>query len=88
VVGGRIPVLLDGGVRRGTDVIKALALGADAVALGRPIVWGLAAAGAAGVAKVLELMRFELDNALTLCGCATAKEISRDLVQLPGEVSG
>jgi 4-hydroxymandelate oxidase len=84
-VAGRIPVLLDGGVRRGTDVVKALALGADAVALGRPIVWGLAAAGEAGVARVLELMRVELDNALTLCGCGTPKEASRDLVQLRSE---
>ena len=84
-VSGRIPVLLDGGVRRGTDVVKALALGADAVALGRPIVWGLAAGGEDGVAKVLELMRFELDNALTLCGVSSPKEITRDLVLLPGE---
>ncbi|GAA4545694.1 alpha-hydroxy acid oxidase [Amycolatopsis samaneae] len=82
-VGGRVPLLLDGGVRRGTDVVKALALGADAVALGRPIVWGLAADGADGVAKVLGLMRSELDNALALCGVATPKEITRDLVSLP-----
>ncbi|MFD9957775.1 alpha-hydroxy acid oxidase [Amycolatopsis sp. NPDC058986] len=86
-VSGRIPLLLDGGVRRGTDVVKALALGADAVALGRPIVWGLAAGGEAGVARVLELMRSELENALALCGVSAPKELSRDLVALRKENS-
>jgi isopentenyl diphosphate isomerase/L-lactate dehydrogenase-like FMN-dependent dehydrogenase/thioredoxin reductase len=86
-VTGRIPILLDGGVRRGTDVVKALALGADAVAVGRPIVWGLAAGGEDGVTTVLDLIRSELDNALTLCGVSTPKEISRDLVRLPAEAS-
>ena len=69
------PLLLDGGVRRGTDVIKALALGAKAVLLGRPILWGLAAEGAAGVAGVLELFRRELDLGLALCGCARVDEL-------------
>jgi 4-hydroxymandelate oxidase len=86
-VTGRIPILLDGGVRRGTDVVKALALGADAVAVGRPIVWGLAAGGEDGVTTVLDLIRSELDNALTLCGVSTPKEISRDRVRLPAEAS-
>ncbi len=76
----RLPVLLDGGVRRGTDVVKALALGATAVAVGRPAVWGLAAGGEAGVARVLALLRNELDNALRLCGCDSPRAISHDLI--------
>lgn len=80
VVEDRVPLLLDGGVRRGTDVVKALALGAAAVAVGRPIVWGLAVAGEEGVAKVLALLRNELENALTLCGCASPRPVGRDLL--------
>ncbi len=79
-VDGRIEVLLDGGVRRGTDVVKALALGARAVALGRPVLWGLAAGGRAGVERVLELLRDELDVALALCGCRTPAEVHRGLL--------
>jgi 4-hydroxymandelate oxidase len=79
-VNGRAEVLLDGGVRRGTDVIKALALGARAVLLGRPVVWGLAAAGETGARRVLELLRAEVDLAMALCGCPTVGDISRDLV--------
>jgi 4-hydroxymandelate oxidase len=79
-VDGRVPLLLDGGVRRGTDVIKALALGAVAVAIGRPAIWGLAAAGEAGVARVLELLRNELDNALTLCGCDSPQAVTTELL--------
>jgi 4-hydroxymandelate oxidase len=79
---GRIGLMLDGGVRRGIDVVKALALGADAVAVGRPIVWGLAAAGEEGVARVLTLLRTELTNALTLCGCDSPQAVSRHLVQI------
>lgn len=80
-VDGRVPVLLDGGVRRGTDVVKALALGADAVAIGRPALWGLAAAGEDGVTAVLRMLRRELENALTLCGCGTPASVERDLVR-------
>lgn len=79
-VGGRIPVLVDGGVRRGTDVVKALALGATAVGLGRPVLWGLAAAGQEGVARVLTMIRDELAAALTLCGVASSRDVPRDLV--------
>jgi 4-hydroxymandelate oxidase len=79
-VAGRAEVLLDGGVRRGTDVVKAIALGARAVLLGRPVVWGLAAAGESGARRVLELMRAEFDLAMALCGCPTVGDISRDLV--------
>jgi 4-hydroxymandelate oxidase len=81
VVDGRIPLLVDGGIRRGTDVVKALALGADAVALGRPALWGLAAGGEAGVSRVLDLLRIELVNALTLCGCDSPAAVTRDLVE-------
>jgi 4-hydroxymandelate oxidase len=79
-VGGRVPLLLDGGVRRGTDVAKAMALGAQAVAIGRPVLWGLAVAGEAGVRRVLELLRAELTNALTLLGVGAPAELTRDQV--------
>ncbi|MDA0633255.1 alpha-hydroxy acid oxidase [Nonomuraea sp. MCN248] len=87
-VDGRVPVLLDGGVRRGTDVVKALALGATAVAIGRPVVWGLTTAGADGVAHVLALLRAELANALTLCGLGSAGQVPRDLVVNDGPAAG
>jgi 4-hydroxymandelate oxidase len=80
-VGGRIPVLLDGGVRRGTDVLKALALGAGAVLVGRPCAWGLAAAGEEGVTDVLRILRDEFRNALALTGCRSIDEISPALVR-------
>src|SRR5204863_2448542 len=83
-VEGRAEVFVDGGIRRGTDVIKALALGARAVLLGRPILWGLAVDGQAGVSQVLELMRAELDAAMALCGCASLAEITPDLVAPSG----
>ena len=79
-IGGRVEVLLDGGVRRGSDVIKALALGARAVLVGRPILWGLAVDGRAGVAGVLAMLRRELDLAMVLCGCPDVASITRDLV--------
>ena len=79
-VAGRVEVLLDGGIRRGTDVVKAIALGARAVLVGRPVVWGLAADGEAGATRVLDLLRAELDVAMALCGCPTVGDISRDLV--------
>ena len=79
-VAGRAEVLVDGGVRRGTDVIKAIALGARAVLVGRPVVWGLAASGESGARRVLELLRAEVDQAMALCGCPTVGDISRDLV--------
>ena len=76
-VAGYIPVLMDGGIRRGTDVVKALALGAEAVLAGRPFVWGLAAGGEEGVAAVLELLRAELELALALLGCRSPAEVGR-----------
>ncbi len=80
-VDGRAEILIDGGVRRGTDVVKALGLGAKAVLVGRPILWGLAAAGQEGAEKVLEIFRQELDLAMALCGCPTVADIRRDLVR-------
>ncbi|MFI5891582.1 alpha-hydroxy acid oxidase [Actinoplanes sp. NPDC051513] len=80
-VAGAVPLLLDGGVRRGTDVAKALALGARAVAVGRPVLWGLAVAGEPGVARVLEMLRAELVNAVTLLGVAAPAELTRDQVE-------
>ncbi|UCG76506.1 MAG: alpha-hydroxy-acid oxidizing protein [Gemmatimonadota bacterium] len=79
-VDGRIPVLVDGGVRRGTDVVKALALGARAVLVGRPVLWGLAVNGEEGVAQVLDILRKEFDVALGLCGCRSCAELDRDLL--------
>jgi 4-hydroxymandelate oxidase len=67
---GSLPILVDGGIRRGTDVLKAIALGASAVLIGRPIIHGLANAGAVGVAHVLRLLRDELEIAMALSGCA------------------
>jgi isopentenyl diphosphate isomerase/L-lactate dehydrogenase-like FMN-dependent dehydrogenase len=80
-VAGRGAVLVDGGIRRGTDIAIALALGADAVLVGRPALWGLAAAGEAGARRVLELLREELELALALCGCASPAELTREHVQ-------
>jgi 4-hydroxymandelate oxidase len=74
-VGGRIPVLMDGGVRRGNDVVKALARGATAVCIGRPYVWGLAAFGQPGVERVLDLLRAELERSMQLAGTPTIKSI-------------
>jgi len=79
-VGGAVPVLVDGGIRRGTDVLKAMALGASAVLVGRPAVWGLANAGAAGVAHVLRLLRDELEIAMALTGCATLADATPALL--------
>ncbi|CAM3001012.1 alpha-hydroxy acid oxidase [Rariglobus hedericola] len=79
-VGGRLPVLLDSGVRRGTDVLKAMALGATAVLVGRPYIYGLAAAGAPGVAHVVRILRAELEVAMALTGCATPADIDRSVL--------
>ncbi|XP_048595480.1 peroxisomal (S)-2-hydroxyacid oxidase GLO4 isoform X2 [Brassica napus] len=81
VVGGRVPVLLDGGVRRGTDVFKALALGAKAVLIGRPVVYGLAAKGEDGVRKVIEMLKNELELTMALSGCPTIDNITRNHVR-------
>jgi 4-hydroxymandelate oxidase len=79
-VAGRVPLLLDGGVRRGTDVIKALALGASAVLVGRPVLWALAVDGEAGVRHALKLLLDEIDLALALSGASTPAELTPDLI--------
>lgn len=80
VVGGRTPVLVDGGIRRGTDVLKALALGADAVLVGRPYLYALSVAGAMGVAHVLQMLRLELEAAMVLTGCARLGDIDARVI--------
>jgi 4-hydroxymandelate oxidase len=80
-VGGEVEVFVDGGIRRGSDVLKALALGARAVLVGRPYLWGLAVGGEAGVAKVLQTLRDELDLDMALCGRPTIASIDRSLVK-------
>ncbi|MEO8665947.1 MAG: alpha-hydroxy acid oxidase, partial [Ignavibacteria bacterium] len=79
-VQGKIEILLDGGIRRGTDVIKAIALGAKAVLVGRPVIWGLAVGGQNGVSEVLEILRRETDLAMALCGCDSVNKILRELI--------
>jgi 4-hydroxymandelate oxidase len=79
-VGAKAEVYVDGGIRRGTDIVKALALGARAVLIGRPAVWGLALAGADGVRDVFEHLRGELVRTMALCGVAKLDEVTRDLV--------
>jgi 4-hydroxymandelate oxidase len=79
-VAGRIPVLMDGGVRRGTDVVKALAYGAKAVLIGRPYVHGLAVGGAEGVAHVQRILLRELRMAMTLLGCKDLAAINQSVI--------
>jgi 4-hydroxymandelate oxidase len=79
-VDDRVPVLVDGGIRRGTDVAKALVLGATAVLVGRPYVWGLAVEGADGVKLVVELLRTELEMAMCLLGAPTLADLTDDLL--------
>ena len=79
-VAGKIPVLLDGGVRRGGDVIKALALGATACLIGRPQLWGVAVAGEEGVARILEIYRTEIDRVMSLCGWDSLRAIDRSVI--------
>jgi 4-hydroxymandelate oxidase len=79
-VRGRALVVVDGGVRRGIDALKALALGADLVAIGRPVLWGLATDGARGVQRVMEILRDELTLAMALAGCPALDEVTPDLI--------
>jgi isopentenyl diphosphate isomerase/L-lactate dehydrogenase-like FMN-dependent dehydrogenase len=76
----RGPVLLDGGVRRGTDVLKALALGATAVGIGKPVFFALAVGGESAVTRMLDLLRTEIEAAMAICGCETVDDISPSLV--------
>jgi 4-hydroxymandelate oxidase len=80
-VAGAAEVYVDGGIRRGTDVLKAMAYGSRAVFVGRPILWGLAVGGEAGVKSVLEMLRQEFDLAMALSGCPRLSDVTRDLVR-------
>jgi len=84
-VNGRAEVLLDGGIRRGSDIIKAICLGARAVLVGRAYVYGLAAAGEPGVARALQILRTDLERTLTLLGCPSISDLERSYVDLPAE---
>lgn len=79
-VQGDVEIIVDGGIRRGTDIVKALALGADAVLLGRPLAFALATAGRAGVERALQIVRAELENAMALTGKPTIADITRDVI--------
>lgn len=79
-VQGRVPVLIDGGIRRGTDILKCLALGAHAVLVGRPYIYGLAVGGASGVAHTLHILRTELEMAMVLSGCNTLSDIDHSIL--------
>jgi len=81
VVKGKVPVIMDGGIRRGTDVLKALALGADAVCVGRPYAWGLAAFGEEGVTRVMQILDSELAIAMQQAGCPSLQDITRNVVR-------
>ena len=82
-VNGELEVLLDGGVRRGSDVVKALALGARAVLVGRPYIWALAAGGEAGVHQILDVYRQGVEGTLTLIGCPSVQELNPSHLRLP-----
>lgn len=80
IVAGRVPILLDSGIRRGTDVLKALALGASAVGLGKPVFFSLAVGGQDAVSYMLELLRTEIEAAMAICGIEKVSDITPDLV--------
>jgi pre-mycofactocin synthase len=86
-VNGQCEVLIDGGIRQGSDVIKALAMGAKAVLIGRPYLFGLAIAGAAGVHRVLEVFRTEIEQQLAMLGCASVKDLDASYVRVPKDWS-
>jgi 4-hydroxymandelate oxidase len=81
-LGGKAPILIDGSFRRGSDIFKALAYGATAVMLGRPLVWGLAAYGPEGAQQVLEMLQTEVARDMAHCGRLTIKDIDRTVVKL------
>ena len=87
-VGQALPLIVDGGIRRGTDVLKAMALGANAVLIGRPLVYGLASGGALGVARVIRLLRDELEMAMALTGCRTLADAGPGLLAASGAATG
>ena len=85
-VGGKVPVLTDGSFRRGTDILKALAFGAKGVLLGRPVMWGLAAYGDAGVQSVIEMAQTELGRYMGMCGKSNLKALDRTAVKVHGPI--
>ena len=85
-VGGKVPVLVDGSFRRGTDILKALALGARSVLVGRPIMWGLSAYGVDGVQGVIEMLQTELARYMGMCGKSNLKMLDRTVVKVHGEI--
>ncbi len=80
IVKGKMPIILDGGIRRGTDILKAIALGANAVLVGRPIVWGLADEGIDGSVKVINFLQEEFKQSMQLVGCKNIKELSNEFI--------
>jgi L-lactate dehydrogenase (cytochrome) len=82
-VNGRIDVLMDGGIRRGSDIVKALCLGARAVLIGRAYAWGLAGAGGAGVARAVDILRTDMIRTLRLLGCPSVAALDRSYVEIP-----
>ncbi len=82
---GQVEVLIDGGIRRGSDVVKAICLGARAVLVGRAFAWGLGAAGAAGVARAMDIFRADVTRTMKLLGCASVRELDRSFVEAPAE---
>jgi L-lactate dehydrogenase (cytochrome) len=82
-VNGQVEVLMDGGVRRGSDIVKAICLGARAVLIGRAYAYGLAAAGHSGVARALEILREDVERTLRLLGCASIAQLDASYVQYP-----
>jgi isopentenyl diphosphate isomerase/L-lactate dehydrogenase-like FMN-dependent dehydrogenase len=88
VVRGRVPIIVDGGIRRGTDVLKALALGADAVLLGRPVLYALARMGQVGVEEALRIIQHEFRLSLILAGCVDVAAVTRDMVVHVSELQG
>ena len=82
-VNGQAEVLLDGGVRRGSDIVKALCLGARAVLVGRAYAYGLAAGGEAGVARAIEILKADLERTLRLLGCPSASQLDRSFIDIP-----
>ena len=84
-VGGQTEVLLDGGIRKGSDVVKALCLGARAVLIGRAYAYGLGAAGGAGVARAIEILRTDIIRTLKLLGCSSVRALDGELVDAPAE---
>jgi L-lactate dehydrogenase (cytochrome) len=84
-VGDKTEVLMDGGIRRGSDIVKAICLGARAVLIGRGYAYGLAAAGEAGVTRAIQIFTADLERTMRLLGCASIRELDRSYVELPAE---